>query len=469
MQTKPYSLQAPEDIAKEYGGNKQAIAQAAQSGLVDPTAAVLAGMFIDRMRNAAAQEQAPQQTVAQQVFAPPQPQMPPGGLGATPQAQAMPPMQPPAAPPMQPPATPLAQPPAMMAGGGLADLPVPESMFPDEYAGGGVVAFASGGVPGYSTAGSVDVNDLGSLINLQQGTDPFYGGVGGPSGLSMEDIIAAAQRRRAIPLSEAEQTYLERLKSAPDRAKQAKSDAFNQFLTSTGLRMLQSKAPGLLAAAGESATAATPLLFAGSKEAKDIEEAGLKGMADIGRSQRAEQLAGITAGERMYGEEAGRLSREDQAKFDRESRERIAKMPPDIIRAAEAIRKPGESLDAAITRYTEATNKADRYNAISNRLASANKAFYESTAYSGLSAKLRDAKTDTDRTKIQNQINALQTKYQDDFEISAGDRAFLRSVNSKLAPQKTMTMADVAETARQSGKSEAEVIAAAKKQGYTIQ
>lgn len=137
METKPYSLQAPEAIAKEYGGNKQAIARAAQTGLVDPTAAVLAGMFIDRMRNAATQEQTPQQTVAQQVFAPP---ALPAGLGATPQAQQMPQM--PAAPmdaPMAPPMAP------GMAGGGLADLPVDESMIPDEYAGGGIVAFASGG------------------------------------------------------------------------------------------------------------------------------------------------------------------------------------------------------------------------------------------------------------------------------------------------------------------------------------
>ena len=69
METKPYSLQAPEQIAKDYGGNKQKIAEAMQIGVLDPTAGTLAGMFIDRMRAAAQAEQAPQQTVAQQVFA----------------------------------------------------------------------------------------------------------------------------------------------------------------------------------------------------------------------------------------------------------------------------------------------------------------------------------------------------------------------------------------------------------------
>jgi hypothetical protein len=87
-------------------------------GIVNPTVAVMAGMFIDRMRGAAAQEQVPQQTVAQQVMGPPQ-------------------MQPQMAPQMSP---------QMPQGSGLAALPVPDDMFPGEgYAGGGMVAFENGG------------------------------------------------------------------------------------------------------------------------------------------------------------------------------------------------------------------------------------------------------------------------------------------------------------------------------------
>ena len=68
METKPYRLQSPENIAKDYGGNKQKIVEAMQLGIVDPTAGVLAGMFIDRMRSAQMQEMAPKPTVAQQVI-----------------------------------------------------------------------------------------------------------------------------------------------------------------------------------------------------------------------------------------------------------------------------------------------------------------------------------------------------------------------------------------------------------------
>jgi hypothetical protein len=148
METKPYNLQSPEAIAKEYGGNKMKIAQAAQIGLLDPTAAVLAGMFIDRMRGAQQQEQAPQATVAQQVLAPQPaaPQAPAGaGLGATPQAAQLAAAYPAdgAPPPIPGPSMPQ-QEPVMASDGGLMALPVDDALFQPSYNSGGIVAFAAG-------------------------------------------------------------------------------------------------------------------------------------------------------------------------------------------------------------------------------------------------------------------------------------------------------------------------------------
>jgi len=185
---KPFSIQSPEDIATEYGGNKRKIAQAMQLGVVDPTAGVLAGMFIDRMRAAQMQEQAPQATVAQQVMggAPPAPPAPPtapsGGLGATP--QAAPPMAPPQGgmPPEAAMAPPQEAPmgmaeggmvPPYAAGGGLSDAPIPDGMFDepsnggfgDGYAGGGLVAFA-GGSPGRRMT---DEEYLAYILNKESG------------------------------------------------------------------------------------------------------------------------------------------------------------------------------------------------------------------------------------------------------------------------------------------------------------
>lgn len=172
---KPFSIQAPENIAKEYGGNKQKIAEAMQMGLIDPTAGVLAGMFIDRMRTAQMQEAMSPPTVAQEVMggAPPAPPpSPTGASGAPPMAPPMnmPQGMPPemmqgmpsgmGAPPMDMPPEMGAAPmgmaeggeafaPPYMAGGGLSELPIPDTMFDEDrnggYAGGGMVAFATGG------------------------------------------------------------------------------------------------------------------------------------------------------------------------------------------------------------------------------------------------------------------------------------------------------------------------------------
>lgn len=211
---KPFSIQSPEEIAKEYGGNKQKIAQAMQTGIIDPTAGVLAGMFIDRMRSAQMQEGASPPTVAQQVMggAPSMPAAPPPQMGApgtappmTPPPQAMPaaPMPQDAAP--MPQGVPPMPPQGMAAGGstfaapytqgGLDGLPIPDTMFDepsnggfnDGYSGGGLVAFARGGMSNLyddveywesgGKQGAVSPKGARGVMQLMPGTmrDPGFG------------------------------------------------------------------------------------------------------------------------------------------------------------------------------------------------------------------------------------------------------------------------------------------------------
>ena len=137
-----YEMMSPEKVAEAYGGDKRRIAQAAKMGILNPTVAVMAGMFIDRMRGAAANENQPKSTVAEDVMQPPV-------QGAIPQ-QA-----------------------------GLDSLPVSDDMVPD-YAGGGIVAFADGGdIPAYKTGdyipGGRSTNPYADLIYRQalaMGEDP---------------------------------------------------------------------------------------------------------------------------------------------------------------------------------------------------------------------------------------------------------------------------------------------------------
>ena len=132
---------------------KPNIAQAVAKNLINPVIGTIAGMEIDRMRAAQMAQQTNMPTIAQQVLAPPAPPM--GGMGAPPMGAppmgGMPPAPPMGAPPMggmPPGAPPMGAPQMGMADGGLAGLPIPDGMFDesddDQYAGGGIVAFAQG-------------------------------------------------------------------------------------------------------------------------------------------------------------------------------------------------------------------------------------------------------------------------------------------------------------------------------------
>lgn len=302
METKPYNLQSPEQIAKDYGGNKQKIAEAMQMGIVDPTAGTMAGMFIDRMRSAAQMEAAPQQTVAQQVFAPPAPpQMPmgapqgappaPAGLGNTPEAAAMPPMG--AAPPMGMPAPQGEMPmmaeggmvPPYASGGGLSDMPLPDGMFDepsnggfgDGYSGGGLVAFAAGA--------KVDADEDGD-----GNPDTYFG-------YSYKDPLANAARDAAlfgVPETKYTQEYeadLLKRRSPEALSKRRKEDMW-MALGQIGARMAQT--PGsIFQAAGAGISEALPGIAASAKERRAEEREIQKGLIDIeqGRNTAAAQKA----------------------------------------------------------------------------------------------------------------------------------------------------------------------------------
>jgi len=298
MGTRPFSIQSPEAIAKEYGGNKQKIAQAMQMGIIDPTAGMLAGMFIDRMRSAAQQEQAPQQTIAQQVFAPPAPMSappmgaPPAGLGATPEAAQMmaPPMQQAMAPP------PMEQPmgmaeggmvPPYMNNGGLAELPVPDGMFDEphngSYAGGGIVAFGAGEYiqqgpdePEADAAGKrlQKPKSLGALPSFDIPRSIF--GMSGDVMTNM-DRLKETYTPQTKQMDRATKAYEEEL--TPEGLKKRRDEDLGAFLMKFGAKLAST--PGdLLTAAGIAGGEALPGLEAASKERRADQRQMLKNLQE---------------------------------------------------------------------------------------------------------------------------------------------------------------------------------------------
>ena len=312
--SKPFDLQSPETIAKEYGGNKQRIVQAMQLGVVDPTAGVLAGMFIDRMRSAQAQEMAPQSSVAQQVMAPPPPPgapPAPAGLGATPEAAMLgapsmggmgapppggmgaPPGAPPSAPPPGGPPPlgdmPPGAPPMGMADGGLAALPISESMFDEpmdgEYAGGGIVAFAQGDAVGYEQI----LRD-----NMAYYSDPQN---------YMRDVEARYQPKREYA-ERANQFNKDLLSEAGQ--KKRRGEDINSFLMQFGAKLAST--PGsLLTAAGKAGTETLPALQEATKERRAEVRDALKQLAADENMTNAERRAFVIEGMKGRGE-AGKIA-----------------------------------------------------------------------------------------------------------------------------------------------------------------
>lgn len=304
METEPYNLQSPEQIAKDYGGNKQKIAEAMQMGILDPTAGTLAAMFIDRMRNAAQQESAPQQSVAQQVFAPPAPQMPqgmppmppmaqgaPAGLGATPEAAAMP--APEEAMMGAPGMAAGGMVPPYMASGGLTDLPLPDGMFDenrnggfnDGYRGGGLVAFARGDAVDDEDEiipeGRGDEIVVTGQRDEEQDLSPLYmrptifqapnflGGydntLGGNLATYNQEVLRETRR------AQENQAYLDRMLSPEERKARRKEDMW-AALGQIGARMAST--PGsLLQAASAGMAEALPGISAAAKERRGEERA----------------------------------------------------------------------------------------------------------------------------------------------------------------------------------------------------
>lgn len=292
METKPYNLQSPEQIAKDYAGNKQKIAEAMQMGILDPTAGTLAAMFIDRMRQAAQAEAVPEQSVAQQVFAPPAPQAP-MGLGAAPPMNATPPMDAVpaglgATPEAAMMAAPEAAPMGMAAGGylppyasgGLSSIPLPDDMFDENRNGGFNDGYRGGGLVAFVTGGEVKKEDEDKkedeiIVEGREDPESYYGFYKDPELNKIEVIekLAPRQTKYSDQLSK----FYEGVMDPEERRKRRKEDMW-MALGQIGAKMAST--PGsIFQAASAGIGEALPGVLAAAKERRAEQRDAIKTLA----------------------------------------------------------------------------------------------------------------------------------------------------------------------------------------------
>lgn len=253
---------------------------------------------------------------------------------------------------------------------GIAALPVSEDMVP-EFAGGGIVAFKAGDlVDGFDynaatrsidAAGGVDsldysqFGDIGEELKRQEALRRMYLGDNDAVRTELGGMEAAAQQQRAMRLLEA------------------------------GLGIMGGESPYALS---NIAKGAQPALKGYGEDVA----AQRKRKVELAGMERAEKAGVLDVAQRRAAEQRALTSREKQAELDRASRERVANMPPDIIRAAKAIKLPNETLEAALTRYSDVTNNKDQYNAAAGLVKSAfdagSKRFTDSVAAGGSNYQL---------------------------------------------------------------------------------
>jgi hypothetical protein len=274
-------MMSPQEIASKYGGDKRKIAQAVQNGLLDPTAAAMAGMLIDRIRASAAQEQQPQTTVAEDT------------LGGRPMPYER----------------------SEVPSGGVASLPVDESMY--NMAGGGIVAFAG------EDGSEVDLDAITRQINQDSGR-------GGEDNLgrAREYVDLVRQLRGDVKRGPASEELTKFIQGYGPRAQElaSKQRAATGLLAASELLSTRGSLSKALGAAGK---VAAPGLQKAIEMESSAQEKSLRDRAGLEEKRRLEELEAIKGGMGLYGREQERLASADKTTdFTR----RYNLMLPDIMR-----------------------------------------------------------------------------------------------------------------------------------------
>jgi hypothetical protein len=389
---------------------------------------------------------------------------------------------------------------------GLEALP---SNLPQEYAGGGIIAFQNGG------------QTQAPMRFVNEGLVPEY-----PDELAGEEIL---KRERDAQLSPEEmtnqkvQSYVDRYKrlmpekdprmiayeasltKSPEELEARKSQDINMALAQLGLGLMGSKARTLAGGISEAAQPVLPSVQAALLARRTAEDTALKNRADLARADRAENIAALTGGVGMYEKEQERSSELAKEMAKRAAMAATGPKPTDMANFVSAYVRnakdnpnnklsdnalaiegykmyfaegpkfaaPGIGAQMAIAGGQQAVQTAGQENTAFNNAVNQ---FNGLKSTDPIKREYRDlAKQDQTNKAAGNPTNLAETYRANQINLMAG-----RPITpaARVAPpaapgvtplaEKTMTRADVSATAKARGITEAEVEAAAKRAGYTI-
>lgn len=381
---------------------------------------------------------------------------------------------------------------------GLEALP---SNLPQEYAGGGIIAFQNGG------------QTQAPMRFVNEGLVPEY-----PDELAGEEILKRERDAQLSPeqmTNDKVQSYVDRYKrlmpekdprmiayeasltKSPEELEARKSQDINMALAQLGLGLMGSKARTLAGGISEAAQPVLPSVQAALLARRTAEDTALKNRADLARADRAENIAALTGGVGMYEKEQERSSElaKEMAKREAMAAAAPTKTDAEFLKNHYVLQKEdpnNKKSDAQIKQ--DAFDALYKYKALAQlQVASGQQAVQtagqENTALINAAnqfnnLKLTDpikreyrdlAKQDQTNKAAGNPTNLAATYRAEQINLMAGRPTIAAPPppgaalpGAATSTIKTMTRADVSATAKARGITEAEVEAAAKRAGYTI-
>lgn len=237
---------------------------------------------------------------------------------------------------------------------GLEALP---SNLPQEYAGGGIIAFEHGG--------AVQRFNEGLLVDKNY-PDSYYRSQAAASQLDPKSMEAyVAQYKALMPPKGATQTeYEEYLRKRSGDAEATKKQDLNLALAQFGLNLAAGKSPRALENLGEAGIKALPAVQEAYKQRRLADETSLKGRAELERMARAEEIDALKGGLGLYGKERELTAEAEKAELQRQNAIKVAELqmahkPTDLINYVDAYL--AERLKAGDKRSPEAI-KIEGYN-----------------------------------------------------------------------------------------------------------
>ena len=204
---------------------------------------------------------------------------------------------------------------------GLGSLP---SNLPQQYAGGGIIAFEDGG--------EVKRFYEGDLVNDRfKYTSSYYQNPQTPAPAKIDPLSIQAQVEQykqlmaGIPKGASQTEYEEYLKNRSGDAEAAKQQDLNLALAQFGLNLATGKSPRALENLGEAGIKTLPAVQEAYRQRRLADETALKGRAELDRMSRAEQLEALKGGVGLYGKEREIAAEAEKAELNRQNNLAIAR------------------------------------------------------------------------------------------------------------------------------------------------